>query len=90
MKGNHGPKLLTYLPDTGCSVSPSCFICPLPECRYDEGVWRKRRPARLENDAEIIRLRTKLSLPILEIAGIVGVSERTVARALRAAQGGGI
>lgn len=25
-----------FLADTGCSVSPSCFSCPLARCKYDD------------------------------------------------------
>lgn len=26
-----------FLPDTGCKVSPSCFTCPLPRCKFEDG-----------------------------------------------------
>ena len=27
----------------GCEYSPSCFTCPLPECKWEPGAWRERQ-----------------------------------------------
>ena len=53
-------------PDHGCSVSPSCFICPLPQCRYEthDGLRIYTREVRNEN---IFRSRKK-GLSIDELA----------------------
>jgi len=25
-----------FVPDDGCEYSPSCLLCPLPVCKYDD------------------------------------------------------
>lgn len=67
-------------PDTGCAVSPSCLRCPLAECRYDSEL-SERAAVRLLRDQDI-RRRARHGQPILAIAIAIGVSERTVFRAL--------
>ena len=66
--------------DEGCALFPSCLNCLLPRCIYDEprGKHRLRTAARDRRMAEL-RQKGKSSK---EIAELVGVSERTVQRAL--------
>ena len=62
--------------DTGCSVSPSCFSCPLPECRYDDDAAKKMR-ARRDRRIRTLR-RTHIRVDVL--ARRFNVSSRTVYR----------
>ena len=67
--------------DEGCEVFPSCLNCPLPRCVEDEprGQQRLRMAARRRWMAELKRT----GKSVKEIAGIFGVSQRTVQRALQ-------
>lgn len=78
-----------YYPDTGCEISPSCFRCPLPRCKFDEPrlILRLRRE---ERDLEIIEAwkwaaATGGSAPpsILDLARRFNVSTRTITRAIQ-------
>lgn len=73
------PEFMDF-PDNGCSISPHCLTCPLPSCRYDngQGLVRAKLPVRNET---IIKLYNEL-VSIPEIALFLGVSVRTVYRAL--------
>ena len=53
-------------PDHGCSVSPSCFTCPLPQCRYDTRDYL-RVSIRRSRNADIYKSK-KEGLSIIEIA----------------------
>jgi DNA-binding CsgD family transcriptional regulator len=66
--------------DEGCELSPSCLNCPLPKCVEDEprGQQRLRMEARRRRTAELRRR----GQSVKEIAGLFGVSRRTVQRAL--------
>ena len=66
--------------DQGCELSPSCLNCPLPKCVEDEprGQQRLRMAARKRRMAELRRM----GKSVKEIAGLFGVSKRTVQRAL--------
>ena len=52
------------LPDTGCEVVDSCFICPLPSCRFDTGISTQLSQARAE---EVHRLRFEEGLSWFEV-----------------------
>jgi DNA-binding NarL/FixJ family response regulator len=67
--------------DQGCELSPSCLNCPLPKCVEEEprGQQRLRMEARKRRMAELRRR----GQSVKEIAGLFGVSKRTVQRALR-------
>jgi hypothetical protein len=72
--------------DEGCELTPSCLECPFPLCRYDQGrrqaeAAERRRRALLAYDAGLERY---------EAAAAVGISERTLARALHARQNGAL
>ena len=66
--------------DRGCEYFPSCLNCPLPKCLEDEprGQQRLRMNARRRRMEELSRLGKNVK----EIAGLFGVSTRTVQRAL--------
>ena len=66
----------TRYKDTGCSVSPSCFSCPLPECRYDDDAARKVRARRDRR----IRTLKRNHVGVDELAHRFNVSTRTVYR----------
>lgn len=75
--------LLYVLPDTGCEVSPSCFSCPLAECKYDlpsrQGMSAERL-ARESADRDKVRLMTAAGASVREIASALGCSTRAVFR----------
>jgi hypothetical protein len=66
--------------DEGCEVFPACLDCPLERCIEEEprGRQRLRAAARARLMAELRRNGKSVE----EIAGIFGVSRRTVQRAL--------
>jgi DNA-binding CsgD family transcriptional regulator len=66
--------------DQGCELSPSCLNCPLPKCVEEEprGQQRLRMEARKRRMAELRRR----GQSVKEIAGLFGVSRRTVQRTL--------
>jgi hypothetical protein len=68
--------------DEGCAVFSSCLSCPLPRCVEEEprGQQRLRLAARNKRMVELRQGGKSLK----EIAGLFGVSKRTVERALRA------
>ncbi len=70
----------TRYKDDGCSVSDSCFTCPLPRCRYEEpgglrGVLNQMR------DSQILALK-QAGVPVEDLADRFQVSRRTVFRVL--------
>jgi len=67
--------------DEGCEVFGSCLNCPLPRCVEEEprGQQRLRLAAR---DRRVVELR-RSGKSVKDIAGLFGVSRRTVERALK-------
>jgi hypothetical protein len=67
--------------DKGCEFFPSCLNCPLPKCVEDEprGQQRLRMAARKRRMNEL----RQVGKSVREIAGLFGVSRRTVQRALK-------
>jgi len=67
--------------DEGCEVFQACLNCPLPRCVEEEprGQQRLRIAAR---NKRMVELR-KSGKSVKDIAGLFGVSQRTVQRALR-------
>ena len=63
--------------DDGCDLHPSCLSCPLPVCRYDIP-GGKRAVLNLYRNERIVRLRRDYT--VLVVAGLMGVSARTVVR----------
>ncbi|MBM4432723.1 MAG: helix-turn-helix domain-containing protein [Chloroflexi bacterium] len=74
------PELYRYL-DKGCELAESCLRCPFPVCIYEQPrgkrSWLKR-----QRNKEIASL-FKEGKRIKEIAKSLGVSRRTVQRALK-------
>ena len=72
--------------DAGCEFSPSCLNCCLPVCVYDEpgGKQALRLHRRM---VEIIRLFQQEGKSVKELAGLFGVSVRTVQRTLKETKG---
>ena len=68
--------------DDGCDVSPSCFSCHLPMCKFDDPGWFQRENRR-ERDIRIIRDRSEKGFDVPELANRFGVSTRTVHRVLQ-------
>jgi DNA-binding NarL/FixJ family response regulator len=66
--------------DGGCEFSASCLNCPLPRCVEEEprGQQRLRMDARKKRMLEL----KKAGKSVKEIAGLFGVSTRTVQRAM--------
>ena len=67
--------------DEGCENAASCLECPFPQCLYDEPRGRQRWLKELRN-REINRLFSG-GLSVKELAGLFGVSQRTIQRALK-------
>ena len=67
--------------DRGCEFFPACLNCPLPKCLEDEprGQQRLRMAARKRRMVEL----RQVGKSVREIAGLFGVSKRTVQRALQ-------
>ena len=68
--------------DEGCAVFPSCLSCPLPRCVEEEPRGRQRLKLAVRNK-RMVELRQG-GKSVKEIAGLFGISRRTVERALRA------
>ena len=83
MEGN----LIDLLPeefpyeDTGCELWPHCLTCPFPTC-VEEEPWGKEKFLHRRRDERMSELREE-GKNTEEIAGIVGVSTRTVQRGLK-------
>jgi len=75
------PEYCSYR-DEGCDLFSSCLDCPMPRCRYDEQIGRKRMSKRLR-DVEILREHKSGSKSVGELAKSFGVSRRTVQRIIR-------
>jgi hypothetical protein len=70
----------TRYKDDGCSISESCFTCPLPRCRYEEP-GGLRSVLNQMRDSEILALKQN-GVPVEELADRFQVSRRTVFRVL--------
>jgi AraC-like DNA-binding protein len=70
--------------DEGCEFYPSCLNCPLPRCIEDEPGSRQRMRKQARDD-KIVELRRD-DKSIAEIAGVFGMSKRSVYRALAASR----
>jgi hypothetical protein len=68
--------------DEGCDFAESCLNCPLPVCVYDEP-GGKRRLKNRRRAAEIASFFNREGKNTGEVAQILGVSRRTVQRALK-------
>ncbi|MGA7676908.1 MAG: helix-turn-helix domain-containing protein [Dehalococcoidia bacterium] len=68
--------------DEGCEVFGSCLNCPLPRCLEEEPRGQQRLKLAVRNK-RMVELRQG-GKSVKDIAGLFGVSRRTVERALRA------
>ena len=75
--------------DEGCELTGSCLDCPPPRCVYDQPRGRQRWLQKAR-DRQIVRLFTAGGKGMKELAAEFGVSVRTVQRALKKANNGGI
>jgi hypothetical protein len=64
--------------DQGCGLAPSCLECPFAQCRYDRG----RREAEAAEKRHRALLAYDGGLGRREAAAAIGISERTLGRAL--------
>jgi hypothetical protein len=71
--------------DQGCDLFPSCLNCPLRRCRYDEKGGRT--VTNEPRDEKLLRLKAE-GKNVNQLAGLFGISKRTVHRILRRARGG--
>lgn len=71
--------------DEGCEFMDSCLNCPLPQCLYDEPRGKQRWLKELRN-REIERLYRE-GWKIRELAVMLGLSRRTIQRALKSTAG---
>ena len=67
--------------DEGCELAESCLSCPFSRCIYDEP-GGKQHFVKTLRDREI-RQRYRSGSSIRELAGLFGISQRTVHRALK-------
>ena len=75
------PELMHYA-DTGCEVSVSCLVCPLPQCKYDDPAWYQAYK-RQGRDVQVLSAYQQEGLSVFEVARRFNVSPRTVHRALK-------
>jgi len=71
--------------DRGCDMAPSCLSCPFPKC-LEEEPWGKQKFSKRRRDERMVELRGE-GKSVEEIAGMFGVSKRTVCRALKGVPG---
>ena len=79
------PPEYCHYQDEGCEFADSCLNCPFEKCIYDEPRGRQRYIKRLQAK-EIARLFTTGGKGIKELALMLGLSQRTVQRALKKAK----
>ena len=68
--------------DGGCELFPSCLNCPFSKCIKEEP-WGKEKFLKLKRAERMVELKRE-GKSMEEIAGIFGVSIRTVRRWLKA------
>ena len=68
--------------DTGCEVSASCLICPLPQCKYDDPSWFQKH-RRMAQDLSVWSTMRAEGLTVEEAAERFSVTVRTVFRIMR-------
>ncbi len=64
--------------DTGCDVSPSCFTCPLPICRYEVKGGLRTISTYLRAQKIVAESRTDPPPKPRELAKRYGVAVRTI------------
>ncbi len=70
---------ITEFEDTGCEVSLSCLVCPLPQCKHDDPAWY-RRYKRLTKDRIVLTTMQSENLTAGETAERFSVTARTIFR----------
>jgi hypothetical protein len=75
------PPEYCHYKDEGCEFLDSCLDCPLPQCLYDEPRGKQRWLKELRN-RQIERLYRE-GWKISELALMLGLSRRTIQRALK-------
>ena len=75
------PPEYCHYTDEGCEFLDSCLKCPLPQCLYDEPQGKQRWLKELRN-RQIERLYGD-GWRIKELALMLGLSRRTIQRALK-------
>ena len=75
------PPEYCHYKDEGCEFLDSCLNCPLPQCLYDEPRGKQRWLKELRN-RQIERL-YRDGWKISELALMLGLSRRTIQRALK-------
>ena len=78
------PPEYCHYKDEGCEFLDSCLNCPLPKCLYDEPRGKQKWLKELRN-REIERLYLE-GWKIRELAMMLGLSRRTIQRALKSNQ----
>ena len=68
----------TLYKDTGCDLSPLCLSCPLERCAEDQ--TRGRQRVRQRSMSATVELLLDMGYTQVQIAGMLGVSDRTVGR----------
>lgn len=74
----------SHYPDNGCQFHPACLECPEPVCILEAGQSWRRRMARRQEEARLLR---QQGLKIREIAARLGCSRRAVYGRLAADRG---
>ena len=84
LQGNEPDLLPEYCRyrDEGCDLADSCLNCPFPQCIYEQPGGRQHW-LKKGRDLEIIRLFNNEDKWVKELALMLGVSPRTVQRALK-------
>ncbi|MFH1003423.1 MAG: helix-turn-helix domain-containing protein [Chloroflexota bacterium] len=83
------PPEYCHYQDEGCELAAACLDCPFARCVYDQPGGRQHW-LKQQRDGAMVRLFTGSGKGVREVAGIFGVSERTVQRALRSTSKGGL
>lgn len=93
MSPRKGVPIIDVLPerypfrDDGCDVSPSCLICPLPRCKYDDPVAYHRELKESRNQKVVQMKRAHETTTTAQLAQRFGVSPRTIDRILERTRG---
>ncbi len=66
----------------GCEFSPSCFTCPLPQCKHDMEPHEIQRIRTAAADDEMLRTMEEEGLTIAEVAEREGQYVKTIHRRL--------
>jgi AraC-like DNA-binding protein len=79
------PPEYCHYQDNGCEFADSCLDCPFPDCLYDQPGGKQRWLKNLRDEA-VLRLFNDQAKTVKELAGMFGVSRRTIQRILKQAR----